>query len=298
MSEQTWRAAGVKRPVIGGKNVAGWGKAALGYLGLIVMGLVFTVPLIWTLSASLKRIADIWVFPPQWIPPRPWLWENYTVGLERMRYWLRFRYTVMYAGLTTLGTVLSSSFVAYGFSRLHFRGRDFMFKLMLSTMMLPWLVVMIPQFLIFNRIDWTNSYLPLVVPAYFGSAFYIFLLRQFYLTLPKELEDAAKIDGCSPLGTWWRIIMPISGPSVATVAILEFMSAWSNFVGPAIYLRNDDIYPLSLGLYSIKASPYGSTEWGQLMACTIAVSVPSLLIFAFGQRYIIKGAITSGLAGR
>jgi multiple sugar transport system permease protein len=130
------------------------------------------------------------------------------------------------------------------------------------------------------------------VPAYFGSAFSIFLLRQFFLTLPSELEDAAKIDGCNPLGTWWRIILPISGPALATVGILTFMGAWSNYVGPAIYLRNDDIHPLSLGLYAIKATGQAPVEWGQLMACALAVSLPPLLI------YIIKGAVTSGLAGR
>jgi multiple sugar transport system permease protein len=266
------------------------------YLAMILMCLAFLAPFIWTLSASLKTQSKIFSFPPKWIPEQPWQWQNYSEGLTIMKFPLRLRNSILYSTSATFGTLVSSSLVAFGFARCHFKGRNLLFRILLSTMMLPSLVVLIPTFLIFFRLGWTDSYTPLILPTFFGNAFNIFLLRQFFLTLPTELDDAARIDGCSPLGIWWYITLPLSKSALATVTILSLMGTWGDFLGPVVYLSNADLYPLSLGLFSLTGGAL-TPHWEHIMACAVVISLPPLALFLFGQRYILQSAVMSGLKG-
>jgi len=266
------------------------------YLALIVISLLFIAPFIWTISASLKTNMRVFEYPPKWIPAMPWLWQNYPEGLAAMKFPQRLFYSVFYTLTATFGTVLSSSLVAFGFARCRFKGRDTLFRVLLSTMMLPALVTLIPSFLIFQKLGLIDSYAPLILPPFFGSAFNIFLLRQFYLTLPTELDDAARIDGCSPLGIWWYITLPLSKSALATITILSLMATWGDFLGPVVYLSNDAIYPLSIGITALIAPLY-VPNWPYIMACSVVISLPPLLLFFFGQRYILQSVAMTGLKG-
>lgn len=269
-------------------------RMAAGYLALGLLGLVFMIPFFWSVSSSLKNDTEIFVFPPTWIPAQP-LWSNYSEALEYMRFGLLLRNTLIIATLTTVGNVLTSAFVAYGFSHFRFRGRDILFVALLGTMMLPYQVTMIPLFLLFQRIGWLNTYYPLIVPAFFANPFFVFLLRQFLLTLPRELEDAARIDGANPLQIWWRIILPLSAPALATVTVFSFLGGWNEFLTPLIYLTDQNKYTLSLGLSVFKSSY--TTRWGYLMAASVTMTLPPLLIFLFTQRYFVRGIALTGVKG-
>jgi multiple sugar transport system permease protein len=271
-------------------------KKAIIYLLLIGMSMVFIAPFVWTISASLKTNARAFQYPPQWIPDKPWLWQNYPEGLAAMKFPQRLFYSVFYTLTATFGTVLSSSLVAFGFARCHFKGRDILFRVLLSTMMLPALVTLIPSFLIFQKLGLIDSYAPLILPTFFGSAFNIFLLRQFYLTLPTELDDAAIIDGCNPLGIWWYITIPLSKSALATITILSLMTTWGDFLGPVVYLSNDSIYPLSIGITALIAPLY-VPNWPYIMACSVVIALPPLLLFFIGQRYILQSVTMTGLKG-
>jgi ABC-type glycerol-3-phosphate transport system permease component len=223
------------------------------------------------------------------------MWSNYPEGLAAMKFSLRLRNTLFLAVGVTIGALLSSSMVAYGFARFRFKGRDTLFMALVSTMMIPHVVTMIPTFLLFQRLNWLNTYLPLIVPAYFGNPFFIFMLRQFFLTLPPELEDAAKIDGCNPLDTWWRIILPLSKAGLVTVAIFAFMGQWNEFLGPLIYLSTDKLYSLSLGLAVFRSSY--EIEWHLMLACSVVIAIPPLVLFLLAQRLIVQGMVLSGIKG-
>lgn len=228
-------------------------------------------------------------------------WENYAEALAYLPpetfYGLRFLGNTLFLTLMTVaGTLLSSSLVAYAFARLHFPGRNLLFVLLLATMMIPGAITMMPQFLIFRSLGWIDTLMPLWVPAFFGSAFNIFLLRQFFMSIPTELEDAARIDGCGPLGVWWRVMMPLVRPALAAIAILGVLGAWNNFQGPLIYLSSPEKMPMAYALQLYQTQHSG--EPGLLMAASTLVVLPIIVLFFFTQRYFIEGVSLTGLGGR
>jgi len=264
---------------------------------IILLGIgVILFPIGWMVSTSLKTRTETLAMPPVWIP-KELQWINYYDALTLNpfgRYFLNttFRYVIW----VVLGETLSCSFIAFGFARLRSPLRNALFMLMLATMMLPAEVTLIPTYVLFSKIGWTNSYRPLVVPAFFGSAYLIFMLRQFYMGIPKEYDEAAIIDGASYLGIWWRIILPMSKPALGAVAIMSFMWHWRNYQGPLIYLSNNEKFTLSLGLSMFRA-PFGGTPWHWLMAASLVVILPCVVVFFIFQRYFIQGIVISGVKG-
>ncbi len=245
-------------------------------------------------STSLKGNADIFTLPPKWIPA-VFQWENYVEAVNTFPF---LRYTMNTALITVLsvvGGVFSSSLVAYAFAKLRWPGRDIWFILLITTMMLPPQITMVPLFVFYKELGWIDTYLPLIAPSFFGSAFYIFLMRQFFMSIPKELNEVAKIDGASEFYIWSRVYVPLSKPAMATCAIFIFMFTWNDFLGPLIYLTNPDSFTLQLGLRGFQQQ-YG-TRWNVMMAASLLVALPSILLFFFFQRYFIKGAAVSGIKG-
>jgi multiple sugar transport system permease protein len=264
------------------------------YMACIALGLMFIFPTLWMISTSLKDLAQIYAVPIVWIPNPP-MWQNYTNALQAMpfeRYLLNSLYIVV---MVAIGTVFSSALVAYGFARFDAPGKNILFLIVLSTMMLPYAVTLIPQFIMFSTIQWTNTYRPLTIPAYFGSPFFIFLLRQFFLTIPRELDEAAKIDGCSPFGIFTRIIMPLSKPALVTVVVFTVIWNWNDYLAPLVYLSSKEKFTVAVGLSFFRGEH--STDWGMLMAASVMSTIPSLLIFLFAQRYFVQGIATTGLKG-
>jgi len=228
-------------------------------------------------------------------------WRNYVEALQFLppetRYGLVFlANTLIIAILSVFGTVLSCSLVAYSFARLRWPGRDFMFGILLATMMLPAAVTMMPTFLIFRSLGWVDTLLPLWAPSFFGSAFSVFLLRQFFMGVPRELEEAARIDGCGYISTYWRIMLPQVRPALAAVSIMTFMGAWNNYMGPLIYVSSPLKMPLAYALQLFQSS-YGG-EPGMLMAAAALVVTPVILLFFFTQKYFVEGISLTGMGGR
>lgn len=303
----------------------GWTPGRLlAFVFMCVVSVAFLIPLFWMISTSLKEASDL--VGTHWIPRRI-AWENY-VDAFSFGLWPRWAFnSVTITLISVLGTVVSSSMVAYSFARLRWRGRDTLFSVVLATMMLPGVVTMIPQFVLFSKLpnpfyplvqaDWTpdwlvsalqfsglssrnwiNSFLPLTVPAFTGGAFYIFMLRQFMRGIPMELSEAAKIDGASELRIWWNIITPLTGPALATVAIFQFQGAWQDFMGPLLYLQSEQLYTLQLGLRQFEAAAGGAPAWNWLMAASLLVMLPVLAVFLSMQRHFIQGISISGMGGR
>ncbi|NLE45404.1 MAG: carbohydrate ABC transporter permease [Chloroflexi bacterium] len=268
---------------------------------LIIPGaILFLAPFIWMLSTSLKDPRLTYIFPPQIIPD-PFRWDNYVRVFERLPFQLYGWNTVRMTFLCVLGQLLSASVVAYGFARLRFPGRDLLFVVLLSTMMLPPQVTMIPSFLIYRYLGWIDTYYPLIVPDWLaGSPFTVFLLRQFISTLPVEMDEAAKIEGCGFFGIYWRIILPLIAPALAAVAIFVFMWAWNDIFYSLIYLNTQDKWTLALGLNFLRrTSPVGPMvlEVEIIMAGSIIVMLPCLLLFFFAQKYFIQGVVFTGVKG-
>jgi multiple sugar transport system permease protein len=262
-------------------------------LVLLVAGL-FLLPLFWMISSSLKPNYQVLEFPPRWLP-NPVQWSNYPEALTYVpfaRYGLN---TLFISIMTIVGHLLSCTLVAYAFARLRAPGKNALFLVLLATMMLPYPVTMIPVYIGFNSLGWINSFKPLIVPAFFGSPFYIFLLRQFFLTLPPELEDAARVDGANTLQILWHIILPISTPAMATVAIFTFQTTWNDFLAPLIYLHDQTKYTISLGLNFFRSSY--DVRWAYLMAASLVTMLPVILVFFLAQRQFIKGISITGLKG-
>lgn len=274
----------------------------LTYLILAAGSLVFMFPLLWMLSTSLKPIEETMRMPPVWIPSTiEWhnYWDAVKYGSDKVGYVPFLRYalnTIYLAVLGVIGCVVSNAFVAYGFARIQWKGRDFLFALTLATMMVPFPVTMVAVFAIFRELHWIGTFRPLWVPAFFGSAFNIFLLRQFFLTIPQELSDAARIDGCSELGIFRHVILPLSKPALAVVALFHVLYVWNDFLGPLIYLTDQKMFTLSLGLQFYQ-SQHGGTEWHMLMAASAIVVLPMILLFFFTQRQFIQGITLTGIKG-
>ena len=266
----------------------------MGHAILILFGFVFIVPFYWLVSTSLKSDSQLFQFPPIWFP-NPVKWLNYPKALNYIPFWTYTKNTLVIAFLTVLGTVISCSLVGYSFSRIPWKGRNFFFIVLLSTLMIPYQVTLIPVLIIFKTLGWVGSIKPLVVPAFFGSAFYIFMLRQFFMTIPTELSEAARIDGCNEFGIYWKIILPLTRPALATVILFTFINSWNDFLGPLIYLNDESQYTLSLGLQQF-LSQHGA-EWAFLMAASTVMILPIVLLFFFTQKTFIQGIALSGIKG-
>ncbi len=266
------------------------------YAVLIILSFSFLLPLLWMLSTSLKDTEQTYHVPPIWIP-WPLRFQNYPEAMVAQPFGLFFLNTIKYAVLSGIGAVLSSSVVAYGFSRIRWRGRDVLFFVCLCTMMIPFEVRMIPLYLIFRNLHWLNSYKPLIIPAFFGSAYFIFLLRQFFMSIPLELSEAARIDGAGELSIFWRIILPLARPAIAVVGLFQCIDAWNDFLGPLIYLNQPEQFPVSLGLQRFLGQFVEKLAWPYLMAASTVVILPVVVVFFFAQRTFIEGIAISGIKG-
>jgi ABC-type glycerol-3-phosphate transport system permease component len=255
-------------------------------------GLLYTAPFLWMLSTSLKEPATAIQIPPVWFP-QPLVWGNYIRAWTILPFFDFTRNSIVYVVASLAGELLSCSLAAYGFARLPFRGRSFWFAVVLATMMLPSQVTLIPQFILFKNLGWLDTLLPLVVPTYFGNAFYIFLLRQFFMTLPTELDDAAKIDGANPLGVYWRIILPLAKPALATVAIFSFVFRWNDFFGPLIYLSTPEQMTIAVGLQLFRGQ--WGTDFSLLMAASTVAVLPIIVLFFFAQKTFVQGIALTGM---
>ena len=269
---------------------------------LIAGSIAFLLPLVWMIVTSLKPIQETMRLPPVWIPST-WEWHNYrdavVYGADKLHYipFLVYgRNTLILCALTVTGTVVSNAIVAYGFSRIEWPGRNVIFFLVLASMMIPFPVTMVPLYALFKTLGWIGSFRPLWIPAWFGGAFNIFLLRQFFMTIPKELSDAARIDGCSEWQIFRLVILPLAKPALAVVALFQFMYTWNDFLGPLIYLMDQRTFTLSLGLQFYQ-SQHGGTQWNLLMAASTIVVAPVIILFFFTQKQFIKGIALSGIKG-
>jgi multiple sugar transport system permease protein len=273
------------------------------HLGLLFIAIGFLLPFVWMLSTSLKTLDKTMEFPPQFIPS-PAVPGNYwtVITSEKVDFPLFTRNTLIIALLTVLGTTFSSAVVAYGFAKIDFKGRGVLFSIMLATMMIPFPVTMVSLFSLFRWLgdntpmEWLGTFRPLWVPAWFGSAFSIFLLRQFFMTIPDELAESARIDGCSEWGIFARIVMPLSRPALAVVALFTFMGTWNDFLGPLVYLQRPEQYTLALGLQAFQTQ-HGGTEWNLLMAASVLVLLPVIVLFFLAQKTFIQGIATTGMKG-
>ena len=269
-------------------------KNVLVYLLLTVAAIVISIPLVWMVSTALKTPKQIFTWPMEWIPD-PFVWENFSRAMTSRPFG---RWTInssIVASLSVIGHCLSATVVAYSFSRLRWRGRNTVFLVMLATLMLPEEVTLVPQFLIFRDLGWVNTLLPLWVPPFFGGAFNIFVMRQFMITLPRELDDAARLDGCTYIGILIRIIVPQLLPVLGFIAINTFRARWNDFFRPLIYLNDPQLFTLALGLRSFRDE--FSVEWSLLMAASLVAMLPVIVLFFFAQRYFIQGIVFTGVKG-
>jgi len=257
-------------------------------------GFLFVFPFIWLVLTSLKVNREIYAYPPTFLP-RIWTVVHYKEAIKGIPFLRYLRNSLFLCIVNVIGTLTSSTLAAYGFSHVRWPGRDVVFVLVLSTMMLPFAVTMIPLFVTFHRLGWLNTYLPLTVPAFFGSAFDIFLMRQFFLGIPPELSDSAKIDGCSDFGILWRVVLPLSRPVLGTVAIFRFMGVWKDLLGPLLYLNDMKLYTLSLGLTQYQAQY--TKQWGALMAACVLFTLPLVVLYFSAQDFFLQGITFMGARG-
>ncbi|HWG84671.1 MAG TPA: carbohydrate ABC transporter permease [Deinococcales bacterium] len=276
------------------RKVQDWTVKGIALVILAGLGAFMVFPALWMLSTALK--GDAQVFSEEWFP-NPVRWQNFLDAWRLAPFTRYFLNTSVYTMTVVFGTVLSCSIAAYGFAKLRFPGRDVLFIVLLSTMMLPGMVTLIPQFILFtNVLKWGGTYLPLVVPAFFASAFFTFLIRQFYMGIPEELLEAARMDGASEFWIWRKVMLPLSQPALATVAIFTFEGAWNTYVAALLYLRDENLYTVQVGLQFFKIA--AQTQWNYLMAAGLFVMLPVIVLFVAFQKYFIEGAaIQGGLKG-
>lgn len=272
-------------------------RARLGALGVYLLllsgSVVMLIPLAWLVRSSVMGLSQIFIFPPEWIPD-PWRWDNYPKALTTIPFARYFGNTLLILAPTVIGTLITASLAAFGFSRLQWPGRDWVFGVLLSALMLPYAVTLIPTFLLWARIGLINTYWPLVLPDWFGGTiFYVFLLRQFFLTLPRELDEAAIIDGANPLQVLRHVVVPLSRPALITVGIFSALFEWNDFLGPLIYLNDSRQFTLALGLAEFTG--LYTSQWHLLMAAATVVIAPVLALFLFAQRYFIEGITLTGI---
>ena len=265
----------------------------LTYLGLIAFGVLAVFPMVWIVTVSLQAAGGATLGIQLPIPPH---WSSYTEALTILPLLTFFRNSTIITVTSLIGSVLTTTIVGFSLARLRWPGRDLMFSLVVATLMLPSVVTLVPTFIMFKYLGWLNTFLPLIVPQWAGSAFFVFLMRQFMRGLPPEMDEAARVDGASNFGIFWHVILPLCGPPVAAIAIFSFLNNWSDFLGPSIYLSSIENYTLPLGLFMYQGR-YGN-QWNLVMAASMFIVVPVLIIFIFAQRYFIRGIQLTGLAGR
>ena len=270
--------------------------AGIWYVILSFFALALALPLMWLVSTSLKTGGQTFLMPPKWIPD-PFVWSNYADAFRAVAFHEYFWNTVRIVFFATAGTLLTASLAAFAFARLRFPLREPLFLLVLSTIMLPSIVTLIPTFIVFRTLRWIDTFLPLIVPLWFGGgAFNIFLFRQFFMTIPLELDEAARIDGASNFHIYRAVILPLSKPVLATISVFAFIHHWNDFFEPLIYLQSPENWTMAIGLRGFRT--LYSTEWNLMMAASTAMILPLLVLFFFAQRYFVSGIQMSGLAGR
>lgn len=269
-------------------------KRLFTHVGLIAASLFFLVPFFWMLSTSLKPLTAIFQYPPNFLPHH-FHWENYVNATHTIPFFVYLKNTAVITILSVVGVVLSCPLAAYSFAKLEWKGRNVMFILTLAVMMIPGQVTMIPLFILFHNIGWVGTPLPLIVPQFFAVPFYVFLLRQFFMGLPDQLRDSAKMDGASEFRIYWQIMLPLAKPALLAVGLFQFIASWNDFIGPLLYLTNQHQYTLSLGLQQFQSRQ--GTEWGQLMAVSSMMTIPIIILFFFMQRTFIQGITFRGVKG-
>ncbi len=271
-------------------------RAGLTYGLLLAFGALFLLPFLWAITSSLREQGAGVRLPPQFLPTE-FHFENYPKVFELIPFARFFRNSVIVTSIAVFGELLSASFVAFGFARMRFPGRNFLFVLLLTTMMIPYPVTMIPSFILWVRgLNMVNTFGPLTLPAFFGPAFSIFLLRQFFMTINTELDEAAKVDGANEFRIYWQIILPLAKPALATIAIFSFIANWNDFLTPLIYLSDSNLYTLALGINFLR-NFRGGGELSYQMAATVMFVTPCIIIYFLSQRFVIEGIVTTGLKG-
>jgi ABC-type glycerol-3-phosphate transport system permease component len=271
-------------------------QLVLWLLVILTGAVVIMIPLAWMISTSLKRAGDVYLYPPVWLPAPP-QWGNYAEVLAVADFGRYFLNSALVSGLTVVGSVLSSALAGYSFARLRSPGRSLIFLILLSTLMLPGTVTIVPTFVVFQRLGWLNTFYPLIVPAFFGNAFYIFLMRQFFMTIPLDLEDAGRIDGANSFQLFGRVMLPLATPALVTVAIFSFIGSWNDFFYPLIYLNSSDMYTVALGVANFQGSTRVGPQMQLLMAASFMATAPVLVVFFLAQRFFIRGIVFTGIKG-
>jgi multiple sugar transport system permease protein len=264
------------------------------YISLLLGASVLMVPFFWMVSTSLKTLDEVQTWPVVWIPSTL-MFSNYIDVFNQIPFARYLSNSVVLAVGGIVGSLVSASLVGFGFARLRFPGRNFLFFVMLSTLMLPTWVVIVPHFMMFNAVGWLDTFLPIIVPSFFGNAFFIFLFRQYFMGIPKELEDAARIDGCNTFQIFWQIFVPMSKPIVATVAIFAFFYYWNDLLYPLVYLRSQLNFPVSLGMRMFQTAHAGVVDYPRLMATAIMSLLPCVILFFSFQRLYIQGVVITGV---
>jgi multiple sugar transport system permease protein len=266
----------------------------IGYALLIVVAFILVLPLYWMLSTALKTPSQTFAIPPE-LTPNPIEWQNFPAVFEEVPFGRFILNSIFVVVFNVIGQLFAVSLVAYGFARLRFPGRSIFFLLMLSTLMIPYHVTLVPRFIMFSKLGWINTFLPLIVPSFTGSAFLIFLVRQYMMSIPFELDEAAYIDGASRFQVFWKIILPLSRPALVLVVVFTFVDTWNDFLQPLLYLNNPEMFTVSLGLSFFQGAR--STNWNLLMAGSLLTTLPPLLLFFVAQRQLIGGISIEGLKG-
>jgi multiple sugar transport system permease protein len=263
---------------------------------LLAVSIIFLFPFYWMVTAALKDKTQLFAVPPEWIPSALH-WDNFLTAINYpgFPYFRLLGNSVFYSGMVTIGTVISCAAVGYGFARLKFPGRDLLFAITLATLMVPPIVTYIPTYILFAKLELTGTYAPLIIPKFLGDAFFIFMIRQFFLGVPWELSDAARIDGAGEFRIFWEIMLPLVRPALVVVAVFSLLYTWHDFFGPLIYLQDRNQYPLTLGLFAFQGQR--SLEWPLIMAGATLTTLPMVIVFMFTQRYFIRGIATTGLKG-
>jgi multiple sugar transport system permease protein len=264
------------------------------HIALIPAAFVFLLPFLWMLSTALKPDAQLYAYPPIWIP-NPLQWSNFPKTVTYVPFFLYLRNTLIISISSMVGVVISSALAAYSLARIRWPGRQVLFLMTIATLMLPFQVTLIPVFLVFKNLGWVGDFRPLILPQFFGYAYYIFLMRQFFMSIPQELSEAAYIDGANEFRIFWSVVLPLAKPALATVAVFQFIRSWTDYLNPLIYLNDQNLYTLQLGLQQY-SSQYGR-EWGLLMAAAVLITLPPIIIFFLTQRTFVQGVTLTGIKG-
>lgn len=287
---------------LGSRPAFKFNRRLLGHLALYLLcsalSVLFILPLVWTVFSSLKQPFELFAYPPTFLPTK-WEFSNYETIFRDFPFPRWYGNTFIIVGLHTAGVLLTSSLVAYGFARFQFRFRGALFMLVISTMMLPSQITLIPRFILFDKLNWIDTLLPLWVPAWFGGTpFAIFLMRQFMLTLPRDLDEAAVLDGASYFRVFWQILLPLCKPALATLAIINFIAVWNEFLDPIVFLSSAKHFPIAVGLWYFQAQPMSSTPTAHyLLAAGVTSIIPPIVLFFAFQRYFVRGVAMTGLKG-